>query len=156
MGLFDPGNIAGVTSATIMAVCKQAYADHREGVGEWLLSIRKPEDMEVNELVELDASKGDGVFDRVSHAMHEGETFRSPKGETWKVTAYYLSSWELTSQDRPDSKVNVPEKDVYAWIMADCGEQPNPYVARIEVTYGTVQRAGYGIRKDGTFDLWYN
>lgn len=155
MGLFDPGKINYVTPTIILAVCKQAAEDHAGGI-EFTGPLRAPEDMHVTELVELDASKGDGTFDRCSHAMHTNETFKLNGSPCW-ITQYTGNWWveylQPIGNDRPFKFDDATLADV---LTKQNGPHPNPYVARIEVAYASVARAGYGIRKDGTFDLWYD
>lgn len=168
MGLWDAGKVEGVTPAIILAVCEQARKDHTFERDDLLpsddLSYYPPvdipaEDMPINELVELDpTAAGDGAFDRVSYAKAHDEIFKAPNGSRWQVLNYHGKPWTLQDVDHPEIQVwTIPEKEIADWIIASNGLHPNPYVARIEVTYSSRgARAGYGIRKDGTFDCWYD
>jgi len=159
MGLWSAGKINHVTPTVINAVCTQAVADH-VGSEEFVGAIRAPHEVEVNELVELPAEgESDSAFDRCSHALWSGERF-TIHGYTYCIAQYYGSGWRISRViDNPELPY-VPEKigevELAGILTAANGPHPNPYVARIEVTYAKVARAGYGIRKDGSFDIWYD
>lgn len=171
MGLWTPGKIENiVTPQLLRAVCEIARRDHafiEEPTAYTKGRLLDADQMPINELEALDPETGDGAFDRVSHAMHTGETFASPNGEKWRVENYHGRPWTLRRVEtvaeamaNPTREVTVrtiPETDIAAWLTASNGPHPNPYVARVEVTYShNGMRAGYGIRRKGQIELWYN
>lgn len=153
MGLWEPGTVNYVTPTIIHAVCKQAWIDHKGGE-EFTGPLRNPKEMHVTELVALDAETGDGAFDRCSYAMRANEVFHLNGAEV-HVTAYH-GNWSVDYVDDSERGFRFDERTLADVLTKQNGPHPNPYVARIEVAYASVARAGYGIRRDGTFDLWYD
>lgn len=125
-----------------------------------------PHAMPINEIAPMGsgAREGDSTFDRVSYGADHGQTFWYG-GIEYALGRYY-GKWQcramndggVTSDVRTgDIRTDIPEDTIARQLDANCGAHPNPYIARIELTYDTVgHRAGYGIRRDGSPVLFYN
>lgn len=177
MGLWEPGTIEGLTVSMIQRVTARAHEDHDyqprecdcrdddnmragEPCAEWCSSNRAPiapmlapHAMTVNA---IESPQGDNAFDRCSHARWEGERFaHATRGGTW-VVADYVSRWRIRETESGETEY-VGETELARWIVASCGEHPDPYIALVEVTYDVAgHRAGYGVRRSGAVSLWYD
>jgi hypothetical protein len=157
MSLSSPGKLEGLTVDVIRRVCEQAHRDHQTEDKTYSADL-EPDKMPIRDIF---PPTGDQTFDRVSLAMHEGETFWLHSVE-WRIVNYHGCPWTCQAQNdvmdvrKGDKRTNIPE-DVIARQLNAQRPHPNPYVCAIEIEYSSRGfRAGYGIRKDGRADIWYN
>jgi hypothetical protein len=171
MGLWSPGTLEGITSSILARVCEQAFEDHVAAFGPReqydvrpvATDMLAPSDMPIRE-ISNDLS-GDLAFDRVSYARATGETFWygsvkfrvSDYGAGWTIEALTDATYPGGEIRAGDKLRKIPEDQIARLLDSQNGAHPNPYVARVEVSYDSADhRAGYGIRADGSFALWYD
>ena len=177
VSLWEPGKIEGITPEIILNTCVTAYRDHvgmespvpgfeAEHAADPPAKTLSPLDMPINEIGTVE---GDQAFDRVSFAKWNKEKFIDPaNGVEFEVADYFGSGdkpWRVQepgwTSEEPEEGVGpsklFTEAEIAAWLTEQNGPHPDPYVARIELTYNEKgHRAGYGIRKSGKCELWYN
>ena len=161
MSLWKAGTLEGITAEVLSALTADAFETHAEGDTAGMLAAEKMPIKAVEEIAE-----GDNAFDRCSHAMHSGETFEHCESgqaitHTYKVADYFGRPWNIIPVDSTDvrtcDKISIGEKELAAILTAANGPLADPYCTMVEVAYNKAGNvAGYGVRKSGKFELFYN
>jgi hypothetical protein len=164
MTLWAPGTIEGITPAILTRVCYTAARDHAAPTE--IQDYMTAEEFDPSEYCDINPDampirdvftpEGDSAFDRVSRGKSDGEVF-TLHGKEWRVKDCYGRPWRLELVADPSFIGRDFNEREIADALNATRPHPNPYVAVVEVEYSSRgYRAGYGVRVDGSLDLWYN
>jgi len=168
----------GITLAQLREILKAIHADHcRTERAEWESDEDYADyvenhagnipwdEMPIRDWKTAEEIGGDSNFDLISQAAwNETPVIVSFEGEEWKVSPRVggTALIAVTDENRIArigswSGCKISEKDCADLIRASGFVNPDPYIGLIEVQYHSKGwRAGYGVRRSGAADCWYN